>query len=125
MYKNFKPVIPALALLVLAACESGAPMVSFKSQVKPILDANCLECHTTNGPGTLASGLDMTSYETLMKGTKYGPVIVEGNAESSTFYRLIAGKVDPSIRMPHGKEKIADDNIALIENWIQQGAKNN
>jgi len=84
-----------------------------------------MECHTADGAGTAASGLQITSYEALMKGTKYGPVIVAGNPESSTLYRLIAGLVDPTIRMPHGKEAIPDAEIKIIENWINQGAKNN
>jgi len=125
MYRNAKLVLPLIALATLTACGSKQPAVSYKSQVQPILEKNCVACHTAEGAGTLASGLQMTSYETLMKGTKFGPVIVAGNAESSTFYRLIAGKVDPSIRMPHGKEKISEANIKLIETWIQQGAKNN
>ena len=60
-----------------------------------------------------------------MKGTQYGPVIVAGDSASSTLYRLVAGKVDKSIQMPHGKEKLSSAEVATIENWIDQGAKNN
>jgi hypothetical protein len=38
---------------------------------------------------------------------------------------LVAGKVDPSIRMPHGKEALTQEEITAIEHWIEQGAKNN
>ncbi|MCU7855659.1 MAG: hypothetical protein KZQ79_08215, partial [Candidatus Thiodiazotropha sp. (ex Lucinoma borealis)] len=60
-----------------------------------------------------------------MKGTKFGPVVVAGDPLSSSFYRLVAGKVDPSIRMPHGKEALSTIEISMIENWISQGAENN
>lgn len=125
--KVTKISLSAVALLGLAACgpQSQQPTVSFKSDIKPLLDHNCTECHTENGTGTQASGLQTVTYETLMKGTKFGPVIVPGNAEHSTFYRLIAGKVDPSIQMPHGKEKLAEADVKKVEDWIQQGAKNN
>lgn len=125
MTKQYSIVIGAMTALILSACGEKEPAVSFKSQIEPLLLANCVECHTAGGEGAKASGFQMTSYELLMKGTKYGPVIVPGAPESSTFYRLIAGKVDPSIQMPHGKEKISEANIKLVENWIQQGAKNN
>ena len=38
---------------------------------------------------------------------------------------LVAGKVDPSIRMPHGKQALSEEEILKIEYWIEQGAKNN
>ena len=69
-----------------------------------------------------------------MQGTKYGPVIVPGNSESSTLYRLIAHKVDPKIQMPpHHDEGLAKGRedeltprqIEFIGKWIDQGAKNN
>ena len=58
-----------------------------------------------------------------MKGTKFGPVVVAGDPLSSSLYRLVAGKVDPSIRMPHGKEALSQEEILKIEQWIEQGAK--
>ncbi len=59
--------------LVLAAC--GQREVSYKADVQPILKQYCLECHTEGGKGTEKSGLLMTSYESLMKGTKFGSII--------------------------------------------------
>jgi hypothetical protein len=52
-------------------------------------------------------------------------VVVAGDPLSSSLYRLVAGKVDPSIRMPHGKESLSQEEIATIEQWIEQGANNN
>jgi len=65
------------------------------------------------------------SYEHVMRGTKYGPVIVPGSSTSSTLYRLIAGETDPSIRMPHGRAPLPESEVELIAAWIDQGAKNN
>lgn len=110
---------------LLAGCSAGPEPVSFKSEVKPLVDKYCTECHLPGGTGAEASGFITESYKSLMKGTKYGPVIVAGDPLSSSFYRLIAGKVDPSIRMPHGKEALSEMEIARVENWINQGAKDN
>ncbi|MGD8913220.1 MAG: hypothetical protein PVJ68_10830 [Candidatus Thiodiazotropha sp.] len=115
----------ALCATILAGCSTEPAPVSFKSEVKPLIDKYCTECHHPGGAGVEASGFLTDSYENIMKGTKYGPVVVAGDPLSSSFYRLVAGKVDPSIRMPHGKEALADEEIAKIEIWITQGAKNN
>lgn len=122
-----KILIPSMMIGLLAGCqqEPQEPQISFTKDVKPLIDQNCTECHSPGQQGAEASGFITTDYDSIMKGTKYGPVVVAGNAISSTFYRLVAGKVDPSIRMPHGKEAIADADVAKIEKWIDQGAKNN
>ena len=117
----------ALCLLpvVMVAC-GGEPAVSFSQQVKPILDQHCLQCHQAGGQGEVASGLDMTTYEGLMKGTRNGPMVIAGDTEGSNMLVLMEGRADPSISMPHGQNKtIPKQDIETIKTWIKQGAKNN
>jgi hypothetical protein len=117
----------AASVVILGACgqkEKVSP-VSFAAQVKPILDQNCVECHKAAGQGYGKSGLRLDSYESLMAGTKFGPVVKPGSAISSSLYLLVAGKADPSIRMPHNREPLPSASVELIKNWIDQGAKNN
>jgi len=123
--KTFGKLI-ALSLfpLAIAAC-NNEPAASFSGDVKPILDRNCIECHQADGAGTLASGLDMTSYEGLMKGTHFGPMIIAGDVEGSNLLVLMEGRADPSISMPHGQASIPREDIQTIRSWIKQGAKNN
>ena len=115
-----------------SACSSGE--VSFSADVQPILEIACLECHTTSGEGVAASGFAVNDYDSVMKGTDLGPAVVAGSSMSSTLYRVIAGKTDPEIRMPPHHEEawaegrgvpLADEEIATIGAWIDQGAKNN
>jgi hypothetical protein len=115
----------AISALILVGCSAGPDAVSFKNDVKPVIDKYCTECHLQGGAGAEASGFVAATYETIMKGTKFGPVVVESDPLSSSLYRLVAGKVDPSIRMPHGKEALSPEEILKIEHWIAQGAKNN
>jgi hypothetical protein len=115
----------ALSAVCLVGCSASPEAVSFKSGVKPLIDKYCTECHLSDGSGAEASGFVTESYDSIMKGTKFGPVVVAGDPLSSSLYRLVAGKVDPSIRMPHGKESLSQEEIATIEHWIEQGAKNN
>ncbi len=111
-------------VLLLAGCGKYAA-VSYEKDVKPIINKHCVECHLNGGKGFVASGFLLESYDSLMKGTKFGPVIVPGDPLSSSLYRLVAGEVDKSIQMPHGKDPLSDQEIATIERWIEQGAKNN
>lgn len=115
--------VPAIAFL--AAC-AGEPEVSFSQDVKPILDANCLSCHQPGGAGYETSGLAMTNHEALMKGTEGGAMIIPGDVEGSNLLVLMEGRADPSISMPHGSmDPVPSADIALIRQWIAQGAKNN
>lgn len=113
------------ALLVplglMVAC-SRAP--SFKADVYPIFQKNCRVCHDVGGKGFEASGFSVASYETILKGTKFGPVIVPGSSIDSSLMRLIDHKVDPAIRMPHNMDKLPEDKIDVIRRWIDAGAKN-
>jgi hypothetical protein len=114
----------AISALILVGCSTGPDAVSFKNDIKPVIDKYCAECHLQGGAGAEASGFETATYETIMKGTKFGPVVVASDPLSSSLYRLVAGKVDPSIRMPHGKEALSPEEILKIEHWIAQGAKN-
>lgn len=109
--------------VVLAGCSRHE--VSFKSDVMPILNSSCVECHRPGGKGFAASGLLLDSYADVMKGTKHGPVIKPGDGLSSPFNQVIEGRVDKSIRMPHGGTPIPEENIKTLRAWVDQGAKNN
>jgi hypothetical protein len=121
----FKTVTSVCALAILAGCSSGQQQVSYKANVKPIIDKHCAECHLPGGTGAEKTGFLVDSYDNFMKGTKFGPVVVAGDAPSSSLYRLVSGKVHKSIRMPHSKEPMSEQEISAIENWINQGALNN
>ncbi len=116
-----------LAALTGAALMSGCaaekpPAVSYTKQVKPILDAQCVECHKQGAAGYEASGLLMDSYAGLMKGTQFGRIVIPGDSLTSILVALIEGRADASIRMPHGKAPLSAEEIALIKTWVEQGA---
>jgi hypothetical protein len=115
----------ASALLFGCTGEPQEKVVSFKTDVQPILKESCSECHLPGGRGTLKTGLDMSSYENLMKGTKFGPVIVPGSSLTSALNMLVEGRADPSIKMPHHKDPLPVEKAAVLKKWVDQGAKNN
>lgn len=113
-------------LMLLVSCR-GAREVSFKEEVYPILQAHCLGCHKApDGAGYQKSGLSMESYGALMKGTRFGPVVVPGNSLTSALNMVIEGRTNPSIRMPHGEvPPLSKQQIETIKRWVDQGAKDN
>jgi len=118
--------LPIVAsMMILAGC-AQEEAVSFSQNVKPILDQNCMACHQPGGEGFEASGFNMSTYEDLMKGTSFGPMIIGGDSAGSNMLVLMEGRADPSISMPHGAMKPARKaDIETIRLWIDQGAKNN
>lgn len=117
-------VVTFLIVAGIAACDSEAPFrtVTYVDDVAPIVQEHCIECHVAGQEGTEKSGFMMDSYEAVMKGTKFGPVIVPESSESSSLYRMVAGEADPSIQMPHGKASLSDEQITTIRLWIDKGA---
>lgn len=118
-----------LVLLILVggmcmAC-SKKNEISFAQQVMPILKENCFPCHQSGGVGELASGLNVETYQNLMKGTKNGPVVQPGQSFASTLHVLVDHKADDTINMPKGGNKLAKEKIEIIGQWINQGAKDN
>lgn len=119
----FSAVVIAMPMM---GCSSRQATVSFAHDIKPVLQKHCSECHMDGGEGYKASGFNIQNYDSLMKGTKIGPVIVPGNAFSSTLVALIEGRANPAIRMPHGdRPMLTKEEIEKIKSWIDQGAKNN
>jgi hypothetical protein len=78
--------------------------MSFSEDIVPIFKGYCESCHQPGGQGYAASGLDLTSYDGLMKGTKFGPMVVPGKPDQSNLYILISGQA--KIQMPYGHKLI-------------------
>ena len=115
-----------LAAALLAVGCAKQKEVSFARDIQPLLNANCVSCHTPpDGEGYKASGFDLSGYGPLMKGTKFGSVIEPGSAISSTLVRLIEGKTHFSISMPRREQPLTPEQVQLVRDWIDQGAKNN
>ena len=105
--------------------QTARPTMSFKEDVLPILKGRCIECHSPGGKGFEASGLDLRNHAGLMKGTKFGPMIIAGDAQASSLMALLDWRVDEKIRMPHGAKKLSTCDRDAIRRWINEGALDN
>jgi WD40 repeat protein/mono/diheme cytochrome c family protein len=114
-------ILIALAVVVgfasvATAAESQAP-VSFHRELRPLLNAQCNACHK---PDKSKGDLDMTSYAALMKGGKKGAVVVAGQPAKSRLVEVCTGD-EPE--MPPEGDPLTKAQVAIIERWISQGAK--
>ncbi|MDH5489145.1 MAG: hypothetical protein OEX17_04370 [Rhodospirillaceae bacterium] len=128
--KRLPPVLLTVFLGVFALgawvpTSASADNATFSEKVLPILTKHCSECHAKGGAGEQASGLDLTSYEGVMKGTTHGPIIVPGDAFLSNIMVLIEGRAGPELKMPHGRKDLTRWEKTLLRRWINRGAQNN
>lgn len=91
----------------------------FDSTIKPILSSHCVECHNPTR-SRRSGGLDQTTRETMMRGGRSGPVIVEGMPEQSLLIQRVRSADDPM--PPDPKPRLTEEQIRALEQWIRDGA---
>jgi len=126
-YKNyFFLIVFTLFLTTGTGAHVKADHPSFEHNIYPILKLYCLDCHQPGGKGFETSGLDLRTYKSLMKGTRFGSVIVPGDAFSSNLMVVIEGRADKRIKMPMGsyRQQPTRKDRLLIKRWITNGARN-
>ena len=113
------------AALALAALAIGglsplhakaADALTFEDNVRRVFREHCVSCHNTNRP---RAGLDLSTFESAIMGGDSGEVLVAGDPEDSFLYLVTAHEEEPI--MPPGGERIPDEDLEVLRNWIAQG----
>ncbi len=106
--------------------------LSFKNDVFPIIQKNCLPCHAEENFNP--SELSLDSYELMKAGGQNGVAFIAGKSKESNLILKFSEKPPFGDRMPlNSKKKIkdgkakwlSDEEVKTIATWIDQGAKNN
>jgi hypothetical protein len=111
---------PAEAPMIAIAAPTGKETVSFSRDVAPVLAKSCTGCHGDNRP---KENFSLLTFEGLLKGGDGGQVIVPGKPAESLLVKKIKGTASDGQRMPLMQTPLADDVIAKIVKWIEEGAK--
>jgi hypothetical protein len=107
-----------LAFLVLTG--TGGHAVDFAKEIRPILEARCLDCHDT---ATLKGGIGLETYYHAQMPTDAGaPLLVPGKPDQSVLLHVVM-ESDPEKRMPPKGKPLTAAEIATIRQWIAEGAK--
>lgn len=121
--------VAVFSVLFIPVSAYSAPTqqeVSYRADVRPIIHDYCLNCHEPGGKGYEKSGLDMRTYQSLMKGTRFGTVIKPGDSFTSIMIQAVEGRVHASIKMPYGMSGgLSKEHIGVLKRWVAQGAKDN
>lgn len=115
----------AIATVAASSAYAQQTQLSYAEDVAPIFRGWCLSCHQPGGEGYEASGLDLRTYQGLMIGTKFGPMIIPGNPDESNLIVLLAGRASPELQMPRNHKPLPPCLVQNIWKWIFQGAKDN
>lgn len=112
-----RATIAILLVAVIYSCSSDklpetcstAADVSFSMDVLPILNANCVSCHSGPSP---EAGIDQSSWATVKATVDNGSFLGSIKHESPYVPMPLNGELDPC-------------NIQIIETWVNEGAENN
>lgn len=97
-----------MALFLLAPVLA---QVDYDSQIQPIFNSKCTQCHGNS------AGLNLSSYANIMQGSMNGDVIIPyDHATSELWKRVNSGQ------MPPGNNDLTDAQVNLIAQWIDEGA---
>jgi WD40 repeat protein len=120
MHLTYRSLALALPLLLASTVIGQEDAVSFREQVAPLLINNCLACH---GPKKAEGGYRVDSFERLSLAGDSGEVaLTAGEVDQSELLRRIASD-EESERMPLEGDPMPAEHVALIKQWIAEGAK--
>ena len=91
----------------------------FHKQVRPILEASCIECH---GVEKQKGDLRMDTRANLLKGGDSGPAMVPGNIDESILLERIFLPADDDEIMPPENGPLSLNQLDILKRWIITGA---
>jgi Protein of unknown function (DUF1553)/Protein of unknown function (DUF1549)/Planctomycete cytochrome C/Carbohydrate binding module (family 6) len=114
-------VISVLVMTVLILIFSTRQKpIDFTTQVKPILNKNCITCH---GGVRQKGGFSLLFRDEALAKTKSGKLaIVPGDPDHSEMIRRISLK-DPEERMPYRHNPLNSEDVSILTRWIKEGAR--
>ena len=108
----------------ISAC--AYQQVSYERNIAPIINNKCNSCHTApNGFGYITTGLMTDSYDGLMMGSIYGPIIVSGDSRRSILNKIVEGRTSNMCKTPNNEDRLSNEDIRILNVWVNQGALDN
>ena len=87
----------------------------FETDIRPLLTRRCVSCHGADDP---EADLDLRSLESLVRGSRTGPVIFEGFSDKSILIRKIASGLMPP---PDSADPVTPGELRALKRWIDRG----
>jgi len=107
------------ATIGLLMVTAGLRAISFETEVKPIFEKHCLECH---GPKKQKSEFRLDDREiALHGGESHAPNILPGKPAESPLIKFVT-TADRDTRMPPKGERLTAAEVDVLKRWIAEGA---
>ncbi len=106
-------------VLAISAFMPLAAEPDFVHEIAPILQKHCSKCHTDSKK---KAGLSMNSEASFREGSEDGPIVAPGHPDKSLMLQLITSDDDDEWMPPKG-DRVPENEVELIRNWIAAGAK--
>lgn len=111
-------ILISMGMFSFAISEESFDKVKFfESQIRPIFQNNCVECH---GAEKQKGGLSLHLKKTAFLGGDTGSPIVIGDAQNSLMIKAVERR-NKDFSMPP-KKVLPADKVALLRRWIDAGA---
>ncbi len=108
-----------LRALLLLACAASAAPVSFRADIAPLLQRRCAACHSADNP---KGRYQLDSFTRLVTpGQSDLPAVTPGKPAQSEIAALLR-ETGADDRMPQKADALPEEEIALVERWIAEGA---
>ena len=95
------------------------PAKFFRTQILPILEKRCFECHSEK-EGSADGGLVLDTKAGWIRGGDHGPAVVPYNLGKSSLIRTVRSDDTANKMPPEGK--LSRGEIALLSTWVLLGA---
>jgi mono/diheme cytochrome c family protein len=106
-------------LLTLGSIANAQEKIDFAKQIQPIFAAKCAGCH---GEEKASAKLRLHKADAIGAFGKKDKLLVAGKPEESELYKRIVLPADDKKRMPKKGDPLPEAEVALIKQWIEQGA---
>jgi mono/diheme cytochrome c family protein len=105
------------ALVAAATCLASHTLaVDFKSQVFPVLNQKCAECHSL-AKDKIKGKFAIDRLDDMKKHVKAGEP-----TKSTLVYTVTLPDDDEEVMPPKGKNRLTPAEVTLLKTWIQEGA---
>lgn len=116
---------PGSPSTLLAADDAGPangskrqPTIDFVRDVQPLLKQHCFKCHSGD---KREGGLRLDLRSEALAGGDEGIAIRKGDSGNSSLIQRVSG-TDPDLLMPPEGDRLTQDEVAILKQWIDQGA---
>lgn len=93
----------------------------YEDILHPVFEIKCISCHNQNKK---KGGLVMASLADILQGGKSEKtlLVAKNSEQSELFHRVVLPVAEDDHMPPEGKPQMTEDEIAVLQWWIDQGA---